>query len=126
MTEILQIIGALGIGGLLSSYLTLLWKNRQEDQRKHQDYKESRYKCIIMLLHGRLNFEKNHKVLNKYGYDISNVDELNDLLEAELVNSYLFASNKFISALEAFIKSPSNENRITVAKEMRSDLWGLK
>lgn len=126
MNEILQIIGALGIGGLLSSYLTLLWKNRQEDKRKHQDYKEARYKCIIMLLHAKLNFEKNQKVLNQYGYNVTNISDLDDLLEAELVNSYLFASANFIEALGGFIKSPSETTRILVAKAMRKDLWRLK
>ncbi|BFM05333.1 hypothetical protein GCM10025791_15420 [Halioxenophilus aromaticivorans] len=111
---------------MLSSYLTLLWKNRQEDKRKHQDYKETRYKCIIMLLHAKLNFEKNQKVLNQYGYNVSDIEDLDDLLEAELVNSYLFASTQFIQALEGFIKEPSEQTRISVAKAMRKDLWRLK
>ena len=79
-----------------------------------------------MLLHTYLNFDKNKNSLDKYGYDIKNIDELKDLLEAELVNSYLFASNEFIVLLENFIKSPSESARITVAKEMRKDLWKLK
>jgi len=126
MNETLQIIGAIGVGGLLSSYLTLLWTNRQEDKRKHQDYKETRYKCIIHLLHAKLNFEKNQKVLNQYGYNIADIGDLDDLLEAELVNSYLFASTKFIETLEKFIQSPSEAARISVAKAIRKDLWQLK
>lgn len=111
---------------MLSSYLTLLWKNRQEDKRKHQDFKEARYKCIIMLLHAKLNFEKNQKVLNQYGYNVADIGDLDDLLEAELVNSYLFASTKFIEALSEFLQSPSEASRISVAKAMRNDLWRLK
>jgi len=126
MADVIQIIGALGIGGLITSYLTLLWKNRQQDERTRQDYKEQRYKCIIMLLHAQLNFERNVCHLNKYGYDITNKDDLVDLLEAELINSYLFASQGFISAFQEFLKCPNNEARLKVAKEMRKDLWKLK
>lgn len=126
MSNFFEIIAALGIGGLLSSYLTLLWNRRQEDKRRHQDYKEQRYKCIIMLLHAYLNFDKNVHVLQKYGYEIESVDDLKDLLEAELINSYLFGSEGFILALREFITSPSDERRLTVAKEIRKDLWRLK
>jgi hypothetical protein len=100
MNNVIQIIGALGIGGLISSYLTLLWKNRQQDARNRQDYKEQRYKCIVMLLHAHLNFQRNVSQLNKYGYDIASPEDLTDLLEAELINSYLFASQEFITTLQ--------------------------
>jgi len=126
MNNVIQIIGALGIGGLISSYLTLIWKNRQQDERNRQDYKEQRYKCIIILLHAQLNFERNVHHLNKYGYEIVSPEDLKDLLEVELVNSYLLASQGFISSFQAFIDSPSNETRLVVAKEMRKDLWKLK
>jgi len=126
MNNVIQIIGALGIGGLISSYLTLIWKNRQQDERNRQDYKEQRYKCIIILRHAQLNFERNVHHMNKYGYEIVSPEDLKDLLEVELVNSYLFASQGFISSFQAFIDSPSNETRLVVAKEMRKDLWKLK
>jgi len=126
VSDLIQIVVALGIGGLISSYLTLIWKNRQQDVRNRQDYKEQRYKCIVMLLHARLNFERNVRHLNKYGYDIANEEDLVDLLQAELVNSYLFASQDFIRAMEEFIESPSNETRVKVTKEMRRDLWRLR
>ncbi len=64
--------------------------------------------------------------MNKYGYEIVSPEDLKDLLEVELVNSYLFASQGFISSFQAFIDSPSNETRLVVAKEMRKDLWKLK
>lgn len=124
--EIFKLITALGVGGLLTAFFTHRWQTHQENQRKHQEYKETRYKCIIMLLHAALNFDSNRSTLNQFGYDIQNIEELHELLEAELINSYLFASNEFIAALQAFIANPSQDARILVAKQMRKDLWGLK
>lgn len=79
-----------------------------------------------MLLHTKLNFERNRSTLNQYGYHINDIGDLDDLLEAELVNSYLFASSSFIDSLEIFISDPSPLGRITVVKEMCIDLWKLK
>lgn len=77
-----------------------------------------------MLLHAQLNFERNVRHLNKYGYDITNEEDLVDLLQAELVNSYLFASQGFIRAMEEFIKSPSSETRVKVAKKCAETCGG--
>ena len=125
--ELIEIIGALGIGGIISSYFTLIWKNKQQDYRIRQELKEKRYKCIILLLQTRLDFKKKLEYLHNYGYsEISSLEDLNELLKDELINSYLFASTNFISALEQFIEQPNKENLLIIAKEIRKDLWNLK
>jgi len=123
---ILSVLGTLGLGGLISSYLTILWQRRNENKAKHQEYKETRYKCIVMLMHAYMNFDQNKEMLVKHGYDIQNKKDLTDLLRAEHINSFLFASDAFIEAFQVFIQTPTDENIRKVALTIRKDLWGLR
>jgi len=50
MDSLLKIAGLLGIGGLISSYFTLLWQRKNEDTKARQEYKETRYKCVVLLM----------------------------------------------------------------------------
>lgn len=122
----MQIVGTLGLGGLISSCLTLLLTRRNEDKRRHQDYKETRYKCIIVLIHSRLNPERGLFKLNEQGRKMTSVKDIDDELEAELSSSYLYASDGFIAAFRAFRESPTPDNHLQVAREIRKDLWGLR
>ncbi|HVU27846.1 MAG TPA: hypothetical protein VHG71_08945 [Verrucomicrobiae bacterium] len=125
-TTILSILGTLGLGGLISSYLTILWQRRNENKAKHQEYKESRYKCIILLMHAYMNFEQNKDMLIKHGYEIQSKKDLAELLRTEHINSFLFASDDFIKTFQIFIETPTEENIRKVALAIRKDLWGLK
>lgn len=122
----LSFLGLLGIGGLLSSFLTILWQRKNANKVRHQEYKETRYKCIIILMHAYLNFDKNKSVLLKHGYDIHHTADLADLLKTEHVNAFLYASDEFIQDLGAFIKEPNEHNLYLVARAIRKDMWGLK
>jgi hypothetical protein len=122
---ILSILGTLGLGGLISSYLTILWQHRNENKTKHQEYKETRYKCIILLMHAYMNFEQNKDMLVKHGYDIQTPKDLEELLRTEHINSFLFASDSSIKTFEIFIQTPTEENIRKVALAIRKDLWGI-
>jgi hypothetical protein len=124
--NIVAILGLLGIGGLISGYFTLLWQRRSVDLAKKQEYKETRYKCITMLMHGRLDFERSRCELLKYGYSIHTTEDLTALLRAEHINAFLFASDDFIRSLGEFIQTPSEANLVQTALCIRKDLWGVK
>jgi hypothetical protein len=47
-------------------------------------------------------------------------------LKAELINSYLYASDEFLHSLKNFIQDQSNKNLLAVAVAIRKDLWGLR
>src|ERR1700722_4944005 len=126
LENVLSVLGVLGIGSLISSYVALLLQRRNADRIKHQEYKETRYKCIIMLMHTYMNFDQNKAMLKKYDYDIQNRSDLTDLLKAELINSFLFATDDFIHSFEQFIETPSQPNLRRVALAIRKDLWGVK
>lgn len=124
--NIVAVLGLLGIGGLISGYLTLLWQRRSADMAKKQEFKETRYKCIIMLMHGHLDFQRSRGELQKYGYSIQTIEDLTALLRAEHINAFLFASDDFIRSFGQFIQSPTEVHLVRTALCMRKDLWGVK
>ncbi len=126
MESLIKIVGLLGIGGLISSYLTILWQRRNSEERAKQEYKETRYKCIVLLMRALIEFEKYQKMLIKHGYDISNKEELIDLLQDEQLSAILYASRGFIKSMGKFIVEPNKDNIISAVIEMRKDLWKLK
>lgn len=124
--NVVAILGLLGLGGLISGYFTLIWQRRHAELSKYQEYKESRYKCIILLMHGVLDFERSRMDLLKYGYNINEPKDLIALLRAEHVNAYLYASDEFLHALEDFISTPNEAHLYHTALTIRKDLWGVK
>ena len=126
MENIIKIIGLLGLGGLISSYFTILGQRRNAEQKLKQEYKETRYKCIILLMKALLDFDKYKSSLIKYNYDISDKAELIDLLKDEQLSSMLYASSDFIKSLKKFITNPTKDTLVLTAIEMRKDLWRLR
>lgn len=126
MENLIQIIGLLGLGGLISSYFTILWQRKNEEEKLKQEFKETRYKCIILLMKALLDFDKYKPFLIKHNYDISGKEDLIDLLKDEQLNSMLYASSNFIKAMKKFIINPNKDTLVLTAIEMRKNLWRLK
>ena len=126
MENLISVIGLLGLGGLISSYFTLLWQRKNEDTKARQEYKETRYKCIVLLMKALIEFEKYKGMLVKHGYDISNKNDLVDLLKDEQLSAVLYASKGFIKSLGSFINNPNKNTLVDAVIEMRRDLWRLK
>ncbi len=126
MDSLLKIAGLLGIGGLISSYFTLLWQRKNEDTKARQEYKETRYKCVVLLMRALLEFDKYKDMLIRHGYSISNKDDLINLLKDEQLSAMLYASKSSIKVMGSFINEPSKTTLISAVIEMRKDLWKLK
>jgi len=126
MENLINAVGLLGIGGLISSYFTLLWQRNNEDTKARQEYKETRYKCIVLLMKAFIEFEKYKGMLVKHGYEISNKNDLVDLLKDEQLSAVLYASKGFIKSLGSFINNPNKNTLVDAVIEMRRDLWRLK
>ena len=127
MESLLQIVGLLGIGGLISSYLTILLQRRSTELKSKQEYKETRYKCIVLLMRSLLEFGKYQKMLINHGYvDIKSKEDLVDLLQDEQMSSILYASRGFIKVFGKFINTPNKSNLVSAVIEMRKDLWRLR
>lgn len=126
MENLIKAVGLLGIGGLISSYFTLLWQRKNEDTKARQEYKETRYKCIVLLMKALIEFDKYRDMLIKHGYVIANKDDLIDLLKDEQLSAVLYASKNFVKSLGSFINNPNKNNLVDAVIEMRKDLWRLK
>lgn len=126
MDSLLKIAGLLGIGGLISSYFTLLWQRRNEDTKARQEYKETRYKCVVLLMRALLEFDKYKDMLIRHGYSISSKEDLIDLLKDEQLSAMLYASKNSIKKMGDFINNPNKNTIIKAVIEMRKDLWKLK
>ena len=105
---------------------TILWQRKNSEEKAKQEYKETRYKCIVLLMRALIEFEKYQKMLIKHGYDISRKEELIDLLQDEQFSAILYASRGFIKSMGKFIGEPNKDNLITVVIEMRKDIWRLR
>ncbi|WP_417317055.1 hypothetical protein [Emcibacter sp.] len=127
MENLITIVGALGIGGVLSSYATMIWTKKQKLDEARQNFKEERYKCIILLMTAYISFdEKAKRYLQKYGYNIETEEDLGDLLTDEYVNSFLFASDEFVLAMKDFMLDHTKEKLMITVLSMRKDLYGIK
>lgn len=125
--NIVSILTLLGIGGLLGNYFRILWERKNTALLQKQEFKETRYKCIILLMLSCLDFEKNKQMLHQHGRTcINSLNDLKDELKIEWNNMILFSSEEVLSTMHLFIKNPSQVNFRKVALAMRRDLWGGK
>ena len=122
--NVLSALGLLGIGGLLGTYLRIVWERKNSAQLQKQEFKDTRYKCIIMLMYTMLDFDKRSKGLDKFGRNFGTKEELLDEIKAEWHNAILFASDEVLEDLHNFIKTPSSDLFKKSALSMRKDLWG--
>lgn len=125
--NIFTILTPLFIGGFIVHYVHILWERKSSQLLKKQEFKETRYKCIIMLMLSLLDFEKNKQMLHLHGRQyINNKEDLTYELKLELNNMILYASDEVLETTNNFIQNPSQRNFYKVALGMRKDLWGGK
>jgi hypothetical protein len=122
----LSAIGLLGMGGVIGTYLRILWERRNTALLHKQEFKEIRFKCIILLMYTALDFEERNPGLKQYGRNFSSREDVIDELKAEWHNAILFASDEVLKAIYAFTKEPSGQLFKQAALTMRKDLWGGK
>ena len=123
--NILSAIGLIGIGALLKSIIDFFLRKREINSQAQHEFKEKRYKVIILLSNATLDFEKHKAELHKHGRNFESKVELVDELKAERNNMILFASDTVIHSLNRFISESSEENYYELAIAMRKDLYGL-
>ena len=117
-------IGLLGIGGLLGTYVRILLERRTSALSQKQEFKDTRYKCIIMLMYVSLDFEQRGRGLEKFGRNFRSRDEVLAELQTEWHNMILFASDDALKTVHSFIQLPSPSSFKSAALAMRKDLWG--
>lgn len=116
---------------IISAYITTkfqFWNEKaKKENEKRQEFKDVRYKAIIILMFSALNFDKNKPMLHSHGRtSLNTIDDLVDELDAEWKNMILYANDNVVKAMGAFVQAPSLENFWSTTIEMRKDLYGIK
>ena len=115
---ILSVLGLIGIGGIITSWLN----KRKEIEFQKLEQKQKRYRS--MLLYMDAYFEPgNIKYLSSRQPDINSSKDIVEYLKAEYHEMLLYAYKNVIFASKKFISQPSRENFLSVILEMRKDLW---
>jgi hypothetical protein len=124
--DVITIVGLLGIGAITPKVFEY-FSDRQKikDQSKH-DYKQVRYKALILLMYGYLDFEKRNEYLVKYNRNFQNKEALLEELTTEWTNMTLYSSDEVIKAMKKYIQSPNMDTYIVTTLAMRKDLYNIK
>lgn len=126
MTDILAILAALGFGGIIGSYFSAHFQRRAEVGQKQHEIKQTRYLCIVLLMHAKLSPDSEFAKLRQRRPDIEDRAALDRELHTELMNGYIFASDAVLRSLAKFIALPSRSSFVRAVEAMRKDLWGRR
>lgn len=124
--EIIQIVGLIGVGGLLKSGFDFLMDNRKRRTETQHQFKETRYKAILLLLYSLMYYEHEQDQLKKHRPDIQSKEDLENEIRAEWTNMVLFASDNVILAMQKFNRNPERESFAKTLLAMRKDLYGIR
>lgn len=121
---LISVLSGLGIGGLLGVFAKSFLDRQQHKFSKVFEYKEARYKAIMILMWIAMNpTEYELGKLIKHRPDIRNTKELEEELKLEYHNAMLFASDEVLDAMSDFLKKKNVEAWKIVTKAIRKDLY---
>ncbi|QMU66058.1 MAG: hypothetical protein GKR88_18450 [Flavobacteriaceae bacterium] len=124
--EIISAIGLIGLGGLLKGLLDFfIADKKRKSETKHQ-FKETRYKAIILLCYTYVNFEREGTTIIVQRPDIDSKERLYNELNAEWINMILYASDKVLLSMKNFLESGKESEFNELIISMRKDLYGIK
>ena len=129
LTTIISLTGISGVvGGMIGAYFKMLLDKKKEISLSLNRINEERYCNILNHMNIALNPE-NVRFMNhsdpKTGKQFDQKDHL-DFLEAEYMQSVLYAPDAVVKALKNFLEEPTKELFIDTAKAMRVSLWQQK
>jgi hypothetical protein len=117
---------ALGVGGILGSYVQYKLQHKQDVESDIHKLKREKYGLILIQMLTILEPTPSLKKTQQLRPNLQNIDDIKAELRTEMLNSITFANDKVIEALFYFIDNPTNIGFIFTAQEMRKDLWGRK
>lgn len=126
---IIQILGLLGIGGIIGGFINHIWKQKEVTELRIQELNETKYRSILVYMRLLLKPEN----LSQFHIDDPKLLDLNEpelikkYIDEKLVehyyNSILYASDNVLKSLKQFMKKPTESNFVETAMAMRKDLW---
>lgn len=129
---IISILGLLGIGGIIGSYLQHLWNQKRETELRVQTLNENKYRSTLVFMRCVLKPEN----VNQFHIEDPNIQNLKDEEQVKkhvmtkliefYYNSILYASDEVLRKMKQFMDNPSESNFMETAIAMRKDLWKKK
>ena len=126
INELIPILSLLGLGGVIGAFFNSIWERNKTISLQKQEYKETRYKAIILLMYGFLEYKDSADFLIIHRPDLKSKEKLFLELKTEWNNMILYASDEVLLKSHAFLNNPTQEVYRKVAIAMRKDLWGGK
>ncbi|OFX44742.1 MAG: hypothetical protein A2X13_06260 [Bacteroidetes bacterium GWC2_33_15] len=119
-------LGLIGIGGLLKVGFDYLIATKKAKTDAKQEFKEKRYKAIILLCYSLVYYDREKTTLIINRPDIQSKERLINEIMAEFINMSLYASDKVIYTMKKFIELQNNQALNNIALSMRKDLYGIR
>jgi hypothetical protein len=129
---IISVLGLLGIGGIIGSYLQHLWNRKRETESRIQNLNENKYRSTLVFMRCVLKPEnvEQFNIEDPNIQKLRNTNEIKEYAKTKLIeyyyNSILYASDEVLRKIKQFIDSPSESNFMKTAIAMREDLWKKK
>lgn len=132
MELVLQILQVIVGSGLIVAIYNNYSQVKLQNKLKLTEITENKFRSILIYMDIMLHPDQivhTSEINNPMLKTIDNGDSdalvlfYRNLIEANKANLYLYADDRLIQAVNQFLKSPSEENYIIVAKRMNRNLW---
>ena len=126
---LLSLLGSLGIGGIVGSYLQNLWHQKGETESKVQNLTEGKHRSTLIFMRCVLKPEsvREFHIEDTRIYELKESDAIRDFAKQRLVefyyNSLLYSSDEVLARMKDFIKNPTETTFLKTAIAMRKELW---
>ena len=124
--EIIKILGLIGIGGILKSFIDIFLERKKQKNTSLHGFKEPRYKAIIILLYALFDYDSKGNKLSILRPDIKSKNDLIDELYTEWISMALYAPDNVIINMKLFLDDQSINNFNEVIISMRKDLYSIR
>ena len=137
---IINLIGYMGLGGIIVGYLQYRWNKKTELMKIHwtrfseielktRTLNEDKYRSILVFMRCIIKPENANQfnINDPNIQNLKNEKEIKKYAKTKLIevyyNSLLYASDEVLRKTKQFIGNPSESNFIKTAIVMRKDLW---
>jgi hypothetical protein len=122
---VISVLGVVGTASIISACLTYVFDKRKKIAFREQEYKEMRYKAMVLHMKCLLK-PTDLKYMQHQRPDLESIEDVKNEVETEWYNSLLFASDDVIKSLKEFIQKPNNVSYAKTVFAMRKDCWNKK
>ena len=122
--DVVSLLAALGLGAILGAYFKSRFEHRKEVEADIHKLKRDRYGAILIQMLTIIDPEKGIPKLKEHRPDLKNIEDIEDEIRTEMLNSILFANDDVITSMSDFLSKPTQDTYIKVTLAMRKDLWG--